>query len=326
MMAQRPLDAWLDGGGGTAGPPRPGAVRGRRGRSGSGPCSAAERDPGGTDGHGAAAGAAKTRDLAERAAVAGPASGRRRTHPERAPRPRRPSSTTNCTCQGFLGRRGGTELVEGWMWHALAHLQACRRSARLAVAAARSGWVLVGSARSTRPAILSEPIADVVLAGDAADAAVEGCGGGWTSPSAPVGQPHAGACSWSNAAMAAASRSLPRARRNRWSPAVAGSWDRRGRAGGPRRPGRYDHAERLSLAVDAFEGTDFEIFHAGQARPAEVLGGDPVAGTRRSTQWKPARALHQQKGSPVEVAQAEPERWRSSWPGSAARGDRGELG
>ena len=195
------------------------------------------------------------------------------------------------------------------MWHALAHLQV--RLGRFAEArelAARSDAVLRGLGQSYEAAILSELIADVELVAGDADAAVEALRAGSTSPSAPVGRASCWRRSCPGRAMAAGQPILAEGAAEQavtgggWIRAIAEGVLGRVRAG----QGRHDDAERLSLAaVDYFEGTDFLTFHArARLDRAEVLW--------RSGRWdaaidavERARTLHEQKGSPVEVAQAE---------------------
>ena len=212
-------------------------------------------------------------------------------------------------CEEILSSEAGNGAVEGWIWHALAHLRvrlgAFPEARELA---AKSDAVLRKHGQSYESAIQSELFADVELvAGDPAAATIA------LREGLEITE-HAGRPSLMLAAF------LSRAAVEAGQPVVAeaaaeqaidgGGWIRAiaqgvlGRIRGFQ--GRYAEADLLTReAVAYFEGTDFLTFHARACLDqADVLwrSGRREAAIEAATM---ARALHERKGSLVEAAQAE---------------------
>jgi tetratricopeptide (TPR) repeat protein len=225
-------------------------------------------------------------------------------------------------CEAILATEAGNRAVEGWIWHALAHLRA--RLGEFDAArelASRARAILDEHGQAYEHATLSEVVADVeVLAGDphaAVRVLEEGlaatASSGAASPMLAAFLARA-ACLAGDPARAetAAERGMGG---DAWVRAIAESSLARVRA----TQGRHAEAEELSLqALARFEGTDFLNFHGWvTVNRAETLA---LAGRRDDAvlAFEAAIALHARKGSLVEVEAA---RSRLAELGSAAVDD-----
>ena len=212
-------------------------------------------------------------------------------------------------CEDILLREAGDRAVEGWMWHALAHLRVrLGETAEGRELATRSDAMLRTLGQSYEVAILSELRADVeLLAGDPA-AAVQALRVG-LDVTERAGRPSLMLAAFlSNAAIAAGQLTVAEAAAEQaitgggWIRAIAQGTLGRIRAG----QGRQSEADNLTReAVEYFERTDFLTFHA-RARL------DRADVEWRSGRWEAAiedvqiaKALHERKGSPVEAGRAE---------------------
>ncbi len=212
-------------------------------------------------------------------------------------------------CEDILLREAGDRAVEGWMWHALAHLRVrLGETAEGRELATRSDAMLRTLGQSYEVAILSELRADVeLLAGDPA-AAVQALRAG-LDVTERAGRPSLMLAAFlSNAAIAAGQLTVAEAAAEQaitgggWIRAIAQGTLGRIRAG----QGRQSEADNLTReAVEYFERTDFLTFHA-RARL------DRADVEWRSGRWEAAiedvqiaKALHERKGSPVEAGRAE---------------------
>jgi tetratricopeptide (TPR) repeat protein len=208
-------------------------------------------------------------------------------------------------CRAILASERGNRAIEGWMWHALAHLQA--RLGQFDEArdlAARSRVILEENGQLHEHASLSEVVADVeVLAGDtvAATRVLEE-GFAWSAgrgtPSPMLAAFLARAAWLAGDPARAESAAIDGIGGDAWVQAIARSVLGRVRAS----EGRHDEAEGLSrAAVATFERTDFLNFHGWvMVNRAEIL---EEAGRRAEAiaAFQAALDLHERKGSIVEV-------------------------
>ena len=208
-------------------------------------------------------------------------------------------------CEAILAAEAGDRAIEGWMWHALAHLRA--RLGEFAEArelATRARAMLDEHGHAYEHAALSEVVADVeVLAGDPVAAVrvlEEGlaatAGSGTVSPMLAAFLARAACLAGDpGRAEAAAEQGMGG---DAWVRAIAESSLARVRA----IQGRHAEAEELSLqALARFEGTDFLNFYGwATVNRAETLA---LAGRRDDAvlAFEAAIALHARKGSLVEV-------------------------
>ena len=199
-------------------------------------------------------------------------------------------------CEGILTSEAGNVAIEGWMWHALAHLRV--RLGGFAEArdlAARSDATLLELGQSYEAAILSELRADVELVAGDADAAVRALTAG-LEVTERAGRPSLMLAAF--LAQAALAANQPEVAEGAAERAIhGGGWIRAiaqsalGRVRGVQ--GQQEEADRLSCAaIDFFERTDFLTFHArARLDRADVLW--------RSGRWDAAiEAVGDREGAP----------------------------
>ncbi|MEO8229850.1 MAG: adenylate/guanylate cyclase domain-containing protein [Chloroflexota bacterium] len=211
-------------------------------------------------------------------------------------------------CEAFLAAEAGNRAVEGWMWHALAHLRA--RLGEFDEArelAARARAILDEHGQLYEHATLSEMVADVeVLAGDpgAAVRVLEAGLAATTRTGAPSEMLAAflarAACLAGDPERAGTAAKLGMTG-DAWVRAIAESSLARVRAA----EGAHEGAEKLSReAVASLAGTDFLNFHGWiMVNHAEVM---EAAGRRDEAirALETAIDLHGRKGSVIEVLAA----------------------
>jgi class 3 adenylate cyclase/tetratricopeptide (TPR) repeat protein len=208
-------------------------------------------------------------------------------------------------CTAILEAELGNRPIEGWMWHALAHLQA-RLGAfdEARENAARALAILEENGQLYEQANLSEVAADVeVLAGDPAAAArmLEGGLARMTDmgKSNPMLAAFLARAAWlAGDPVRAESAAIDGLEGDTWVEAIARSVLALARAS----DGRHDDADELSqAAVATFAATDFLNFHGWvMVNRAETL---ERAGRRAEAlaALRVALDLHTRKGSIVEV-------------------------
>ena len=208
-------------------------------------------------------------------------------------------------CEAILAAEAGNRVIEGWMWHALAHLRARLGEFHEArELAARTRAILDEHGQLYEHAIMSEMVADVeVLAGDPA-AAVRVLEAGLDATTR-AGLPSAmlaaflarAACLAGDLERAGAAANVGMTG-DAWVRAIAESSLARVLAA----EGRQEEAAQLSReAVASFVGTDFLNFHGwvmvNHAEVMEALGRRDEAIQALET----AIDLHARKGSLIEV-------------------------